>query len=808
MAESRISKECMDAAKEALSALTAEDLETYVSMVMNRARSYEDVKGAAAVNKAIEEVGQEDIANYTESLQIKVNDLAKSDQLSAEIKDSKIRVLDILAKRDVKKGLNVEASERASRKQLLDVSINQLKPEELKHLLNRNNEERIFRMMDGEDVKDSTPLDKVIVDMLNRYYDHRNVETVLSNALPLRAINKDRFFPSTHDPSKILRGGRNTFSNMFGKKSQKIEQSRSVWKETIKRFVNLKKTFEESEIIDLDGNIDKNKLEDALDEIYNNIMTGKMNLYSIGQGKKEMFFYWNSMNDWGKYNKIYGKGTLYEALYSDIMSSSRKIGLANVLGSNPLQAYTQLAKAENKFNPQSSSVQKRTKVQFDYINGALSTQTMPLFSALRALSSVSSLAGRMTLMAITDLPNTLSYAYRVGYLPHRALGAQLQNLFNLIPTEERKLFASMFKDSVNSHMLHVGRYVDQSDIGGLMNKFSNLAYRATLMTSWDAGQKMAAFQIQADLLGRNAKIAFEKLSPELKKYLNQFDISDKEWDVIRHKTTSLKGKDLFTLDNVKNLSNEEIRSIYGVDEKTPLYTLKNQLFTKVYSLFDTAAEHSVLSPSSFMKAQTSSWVKGADNIHPILGEITKSIMQFKQYTLSYMDRVLRQGFQDADGVKNKIKMAALLLSSTTMLSYLSMNLDYISRGKTVPDWDKMTYGERIAFSKNLLIPSWGFASNFIDPNYQSADKVSTFFQSPSLQAMYSALIIPAALAEESFNGDLFNKKFRDTRTGKAFKTLGKKLTPGMGVPFLSPYLHEAYGDKTYLLHGQKQEFGS
>lgn len=791
MAQSKISQECLNAAKEALSTFTNVDLEEYVISVFRKAREYENLRGSAGINKAIEDINNEYMQNFLEDMHVKVADSDKFNSRKSLI-ENKVPLLNMIVRRADNKSENIESAQNAATKRLMDISINQLSGDEFKFLLDSRNTEGIVAAIDG---KRSSPIAEKIASIFNKYVEIRSSEIVNSGSLPLEAINKDRFLRAIHDESKILKGGRKFF-NAFGKKKYSLDESRGLWKERIKKLINVEKTFDKGEVFDINGNLDEAKLNDALNNIFDNITVGNPELVSFNLKRRNMFFYWKDMSSWYEYNKIYGKGSLSEAWISDINSSGNTVGLHEFFGSNPLGMYNDLAKLENKVNPVSRAKKKIAKFQFDYISTPHKLMTSPVISNLQGITSTSRLAGRMSLLNMSDLGNGVLYAHRYGYSLFKGYGTYLRNTFNLFPSEERKYLAGQFKEMINSHITFMSRYAEASNISQVINKFNSFLYKATLASSQDYANKMSAIQITARELGNNSNLYHSQLPKGIKKLLDTFNISEKEWNLLRTKSTEVDGKKLFALDNLKEVSNEELREVYGVKADKPLWQLKNDLHRKVYSMFDVAADNVVLQPGSFMNAFTKH-----DYHHPLFNSLVQSIWQFKRYPLEFADRVLFQGLKSTDGVKNKLLFAGAYAASMVPLSWLVMNLDYISQGKSLPDWDKMTVNEKIVYTKNLFIPSLGFLGNFLNPKDQSPASIGNYLATPTLKVLYSALAGSAALAESPFTGDL-------SKADKSFKNIAENITPGMGMPFLGPYLHAMYGDKPYLMHGQQQEFGA
>lgn len=797
MSKSRVSEACMSAAKAALKNFSEADLEKYVSHVFEKMRSYDNLHGTEAVQRAIADINETRMQGYMEVMQTKVNSAAKVSERAEKITDGTQTLLQTLVRRINGLGDNVESAQRKSFKRLMDKFFNILNDEEFGYINSGTNETEIFRAIDG---KSSNEIAKGIAEKFKTYIEARNIDTVTSNALPLFAINKDRMLRAVHDQGRLLRGGRSLIQSAMAKKYS-ISEARNIWKDFIKPLLNMKETFFDTPALDLDGKINMAEADKMLDQIFDNITTGKPELMAgVGRGNNNMFFYWKDMESWGAYNKQYGKGNFINAMRSDIQASANKIGMAEMLGDSPAKAYNDLAKLENDTHPQSATKKFQTKMAFQFLSGqdraAVNPTMASYWSALRSLTSGAKLIGRVTLLSIPDIANGIMYAHRWGYSYFNAYGTYLSGMFNALQTEERKYIAGMFKEITDSHMGYMTRFVEAHDPGQIINNLNTMLYKTTFMESLDKGNKLSALQLQSRIIADSSHLEFGGLNDRMKDMLTKFGITENEWNVIRHNTDKLNGKKLFTMDGIERLTNDDIRKIYGKEKlDQPMYQLKNELYRKVYSMFDVASENAVLTPGAFMRALTTRGRAGT--IH---GELLRSIMQFKMYPLEFADRVLYQGFKSADGVQGKLMFGALLFGATLPMAWLSMYLDNIAKGKSMPSWDKMNFGEKVDYSKNLLLPGIGMWGNFFSPDtpYSGA---GSFFVTPSIQLLWDSVKLPYRLSEGASNQDM-------EKIGKAFSKVGRSVIPGISMPFVSPFMRQMFGDKPYLQPGQEQLYGA
>jgi hypothetical protein len=322
----------------------------------------------------------------------------------------------------------------------------------------------------------------------------------------------------------------------------------------------------------------------------------------------------------------------------------------------------------------------------------------------------------------------------------------------------------------------------------LVNTASTYFFRGVGLEALDKGNKVSSLYVMSKNLGKMSDLGWKELPEATRKQMNKFSFGEAAWDVLRTKNE----KGLFTVDNVEKLSDAEIRKIYGATPDQPLYLLKNDLYRKVYSMFDVTAENAVLNPGAYMRAMTNYGTRSGT----IVGELLRTIMQFKTYSFQFIDKVLYQGFKDADTAQAKIGFMVQLMGATMPMSFLSYWLNNLAAGRSMPSWNAMSWDEKLKYSNEILLPSLGFLNNFFDADKQNSDLLANTINTPSMRVLSNAWSAPLALA----GGDV--KKF-----AKSLKKVGQGITPGLSLPFLDPYLRQIFGEKSYLQPGQVQYYG-
>lgn len=800
-----LSKECIELANEALSRFTYEELTTYANKVFKKAAELGDKTGTDSVEEAIKWVNDKETQALFEHCKVTANNTLKVTARIEEIKNKTADVRSQLVRRYNNLSNNVESSQRAAKQQLASNFFKNITKEEFSYFSDKNNDEDVARAFDG---KDASPLARSLAKKLKEYIEYRNAETVLSDALTLSEIRMDRFLKHNHNQTKMINGQKSLVASAHALlKKHEITDAKELWVRTIKPLLNLKDMFSETDAVDdLFGTIDDAKVDEILRRSFDNITTGKSTIFTKSgvmndreavRRKRQMFFIFKDMESFSKYNSVYGTGDLFTALRSDIEGSGNRIGMAKILGDNPHGAYLDLTDAQRKYAPHGNLWYKHNELFFKEVMGenkaAVSPKLATFASNVRSLTTMARLL-KITIQSLSDLHAGAVFAKRWGYSYWSSYGEFFKNSFNLIPSEERSYVAELFKFSVDNHLGYIGKFIDANTTGELMSKATNQYFRKLGMEALDKGNKVSILSIMSRHLANHSHLKLADLPKAMQLQLNKFGLTEAEWDLLRKKNTRLQsGQMMFTTDNVNALTADELKSLYeNSDKSVPLYELKNNLFRKVHAIFDVAAENAVISPGAWTRA----WVTGGFAPGTGWGELMRTITQFKSYAITYMDRVLAQGWRDSEGVSGKMLWATQMATAVLPLSYMSMMFDNFAKGLTPPDPSLMSASEQEQFWMGLLMPSLGVFLGILDPDNQDSDLVLSLFASPTTRLLSNTAAVGLALGRG------------DTKAaGKSFGKMANYMAPIQSPPFLGPYLDAALGREAYLQPGQEHIYG-
>lgn len=795
----KISKECIGEALKGLQHFNANDLQTYVQDVFNRAKKYDNMPSARAFDTAVKEINNESLQSFFEDASIKANNTSKYDKNVDRLKSGKTDMRSLLIKRYTNLGDNVSSAQWSAKSRLTRKAFDALSRDEIEFLEKSDNQYLIADEMDGR--KTGNSMAEKIAKQLQDYIEYRKSELIISNAMRQDEMRNDRNLRYIHNSEKMLRGGQSWINAVKSEAKYDMSHSKPLWKEAIKKHFNMEGTFENTDALNLDGTIDWAKADKMLDNIFDNITTGKSEIFTRSSvtndreavaRKSRMFFKPKSMRDFVEYNKLYGQGDLYSAWISDIQASGNKIGMAELWGDSPYNMYIDLKTESQKIKTKDEGWWDHTDNYFNTVlnlDKSAKSPSLANFGAnLRTLTSMARLT-KVALQSISDIGYTAAFAQRIGVGYWRAWVNQIGHIFDTFPTEERIRIAKLNKLSVDSHLGYIGRWVDSNNSSQVLSKISTHYFRKIGLEALDRGNKVGTMHMMSKHLFENSTKSLEQLDPSLKKWVEKF-MDGKEWDLLR-----TKSKDqLFTVENAEAITDAEFRAHFETtDKKVPLYQMRNNFIRKVDAMFQVSAENAVLSPTEFERA----WLFQGARPGTVKGELLRTLTQFKAYTLAYMDRVLVQGWKDADTAQQKLAWATSMMMGTIPLSVLSVYLNNISNGVSMPDWSQMNVPDREKFLVELIAPSLAIFNGMLDPMNQNSNMFLNFIASPSTRLISESLATAGALV----TGD-------PKRSLKHLKKVANYMLPIQSIPFASPFIREAFGDEAHLQPGQKILYGA
>ncbi len=789
----KVSKECILNAKKEMDYFSDEELHEYAVKVI---RKSEDE--GLTIEDSMKEIGKEKLSEMFNRNSTMIKNMGKFEKISSDIRNKTTDLAAVYIKRYKGLGRSVAQSNRDEQRKLNDVLFSSMTHEELVFLKDKNNRTDILNALDG---LDSSTEAKSIAENIKKYKDYSNGELVNSTAFPIEGIKKNRFLGNHHNVSKILKSGRNAILAAVDKRKYSIDQAKKKWREELKSKLNYKETFGGTKAENIDGTFDEKKVDEILDNSFENITTRKNEIFTRSlvandreamSAKKHQFYNFKDWRNWGAYDSIYGDGDLYSTLVGDIQSTGKRIGTARILGDSPYNMHLDLMKVQVDVGlpkiPSENLWKRNVEMYFNEIIGANSVPesvTLANFTAnVKTLSAMPRLI-KLPLLSLNDSARVAAMANRWGDSFWGSLANDLSHSFNLIPTELRKEAAQMMKFSLREGMGCFGGYIDSANASEALQKFSGGFYRTIGLTALDNGKKVSAISMMMSRLGRNSHMKWNHLPEPFRNQLEKY-MDENEWELVRKYTKKIGNNKVITLDSVQSITSEDLSTLKSMTKNPlPLSEMRNEIDRKVFSLFDISAENAVLAPAEFERV----WLTQGTRPGTPLGFLMRLITQFKSYPLSGIDRVYAQRFLDKDSATSKIAWAAQMIAATSGISYLLTYFDYASQGLSMPDPSKMNGSQATIYYISMMEPTFMLLYKTLDTRKQGKDLAVEMLNSPGLKLLSNAVSSVLGIPYGNF---------------KPEKQIAKDAFPIHTLPIIAPFVDEMLGDKPYLQPGQKK----
>jgi len=687
------------------------------------------------------------------------NNVIKTNKLIKLLNLRKINIRDFLEISNKNPVENVPQYIHSAKNNLYNALLNRLSNEESEFLSSgRDGEIKIMRALDGdESVSDIARSIAVKINAYNEYRTHKMIE---SGALRTNEVLKNRLFRTDHNIKKILGG------KLFGKLSKvDLNEAKNKWIEDVYRLADHKKTFGINPTSEETLKI----LEEAFDDITSQTLEPNVRRKKGDPLLKHRQIHFKDYTSEYEYQTLYGKDSLLDAIVADMNHSGTQIGISQLLGSDTSKTFEQLMAAQVKISPSKHGPAWRYSTTNMYNIATRTNQNIvspklaEILQSMRGVTSAVKLTG-ITIQSLSDWVHTAMYAQRWGFGGTETAFKGIKNLLAGINHDEKTNVAKSIKFLFDMHYSHTARFVENTNISSI-DKLTNATFKWNGLERFDAGNKFAIMSTVAKSLGELSNKSMDALPNETRIQLSKYLNAD-EWDMLRANTKN----GYFTMDNLEGLPDNP------------------GLQRKVFAIFNTAAHNTVLSPGNFEKAFMYYGTRPGEP----LGEVLRTVMQFKGFALSYIRRVLIDGYHDATEAQMRGRWAASLLAGTFALSYASNSLHSIITGKTPVSISDM--GPLDLF-KVLAGPLGVFLTVLSNQN-QNQNLLPKLISTPTINLIGHALSAP--LAALTGNEETAVRNFRD---------MANDVLPISSMPIIGTTIASTFGKKPYLEPGQELLWG-
>ncbi len=421
-----------------------------------------------------------------------------------------------------------------------------------------------------------------------------------------------------------------------------------------------------------------------------------------------------------EYHRRFGRGSVMEAVVFDLERHAQQTALMRRLGPNAesnidgiINKYALKLKNEDAGRYKNYDQQTRNLKEHNWpmISGAMfvphNAMAAKVNQAWRSLNHMT-LLGKAVFSAFADIP---LYGSEVRYTGGNMFGGMMEAIGGLLSgrtsAEQKEILSAIGYISDGMRGTAVTRFdVDNIDPGAI-SKLTQLYFKLNLLTPWtDKLRSTFILQRSNELAGyKNTK--FSNLSDEWKRMLNQFDIDEPQWNIIRQAETKLAdGKSYLTPKSVADLPDEVFakyldsidstwRKLSEKGQKGRISKARNDIVSNFESYFHSRARVAVVEPDAGSKSVTLRGTKSGS----LEGEIIRHLFFLKGFPIAVGRQVLgremygrsptvHRGMKGAASAVTEpgvaLNMSSLILTNA-VFGYAAMSMKDMIAGKQVRD---------------------------------------------------------------------------------------------------------------------------
>lgn len=493
------------------------------------------------------------------------------------------------------------------------------------------------------------------------------------------------------------------------------------------------------------------------------------------------------------YNDQFGMRSFSNAVMDGLMHLAKGTAVMEKLGTNPGVMFEQLldqAKSTNRFEQPSFFQSVADRVQLKTESGL-----RQLYGTVMGLDSIPenvNLArigqgvrsyermikqGMCLFSSLPDVPTSYLDLRYQGLPALKALNAVADGFLSNFDKNKTQVANSL---GVLAHSLiedlHTGIEDPNAGINNRLRGIETTFFKLNGMGAWDISIQRGMSRAMASWLGENAEKTFSEIEPATQRMLKMYNIDEPHWEVLRKVIGEAADGNKYLLpEHVMNVDQDSLKKLIeteGYGKSVDSY--QNELMTRLMTYYTDRLGYGIPSPGAYERSILNWGTKPGT----FRGELIRCAMQLKGFILTHTTRIIGREIYGRVGTMERMRGMATLVSATTALAYMGIQLRAIANGKTPlpPSWKSL---------ENALVASGGagifgdYIFNNYDPNRNAwLDAVS----GPTVSDAWTATSRPLSLM---LNGRKLSAE--DIKTARGFipfnNLIGVKAAMDYGVMY-------------------------
>lgn len=383
------------------------------------------------------------------------------------------------------------------------------------------------------------------------------------------------------------------------------------------------------------------------------------------------------------YNREFGLGSMYDAMISHIAGLSKSIGLVERMGPNPNQQFRlQQDIAERADNGLKRSFGHKPQTYWDILSGTAGTPDSARIAAVGQHIRNIQTFGKLASAVISSITDIGTIVVTTGY-NKLSYWDMLKNTITA-GGKEAKEFANAHGMIADSMINDLNRWQGEHIANNWSGRLANSTMRLSLMNAWtDTLRRGFSMTMQAGL-GKLSGKTWAQLSEWDRSHLGRKGITEADWAVVNQaKLTDYRGQKMLTPEAIAASGDPRA----------------NEVTAKILGFITDESEYAIINPDLATRAWSTA---GAQQAGTAIGEIGRSVMQFKSFPIAMISRHWRR-MLDADAsqdgaplLANKAAYTAALLLTTTALGAIAFQTKQMIQGKDPVDMTTGKFWSRAA----------------------------------------------------------------------------------------------------------------
>ncbi|MFZ7814694.1 hypothetical protein [Acinetobacter lwoffii] len=583
-------------------------------------------------------------------------------------------------------------------------------------------------------------------DLVDFYTNIKGGLGVFTDAELVQKIVRERFGDNTGDPlakkisdkmGEVFEGMRERFNRSGGdigklddwglpqthSLEKIVKAGKEAWVQKAENLINTSKYVHE------DGSFySQQEIRELLEYSFDTLSSNGANKTEIGRQSfggnskvtsrhsESRVLHFKDAESWMDYQAEFGGMPFVDLVEAHVNGLSKDIALVENLGSSPKNSMRILMDAAEQKDWQkgidadsTGKTRKRAQTMFDEFTGQNTPQSEVLANmglAYRSMN-VASMLGGTTLSSVTDQAMIAKTASIHGIAYRKTFGELISQL-NPKNKEDRELAHSL--GLATEEMLgSIARWSDDglTSVHGKSQKLARVSsgiasqvMRVSGLNALTAASKVGFTKMLMHKYGSLTRSkAWADLDPMDRELMEKTGLSERAWEVMRlaDPVVDRKGNQLMSARSIYEIPDSDLTR-FGDPQK-----VRDEIASQFQAhLFD---EQGMAVVEAGLRERT--WMAPGTRKGTVMGEIMKSMLQFKSFSASFL---MRHGSRTMaqQGVKGKAAYAIPLVAMTTILGGLVVQLKELANGNDpLTMWDSDDPDKTIDFMKRSFVAGGG-----------------------------------------------------------------------------------------------------